>query len=168
MQLIASIHESVLLNVEQAQKRQKNTYANRPGKHLFEGLVAGKSMVKMKKPGKRRALIASWKAHTNLLDMLMGRAILILKKVAESALSKMQMVNNGRGLEEIYRSITLLRIELRDSTFFKKGGVTYVAEQQVTGQKLHGCTVCVNTETLIRVNLAASIDEWQRISSSLV
>jgi hypothetical protein len=49
-----------LLNVEQAQKKQKSAYANRPGKHLFEGLVAGESMVKMKKPGKRRALIASW------------------------------------------------------------------------------------------------------------
>ncbi|CAK9236573.1 unnamed protein product [Sphagnum troendelagicum] len=60
VQLIASIHKNVLLNVEQAQKKQKNTYANRPGKHLFEGLVAGESMVKMKKPGKRRALIASW------------------------------------------------------------------------------------------------------------
>jgi hypothetical protein len=60
VRLIASIHESVLLNVEQAQKKQKNTYANRQGKHLFEGLVAGVSMVKMKKPGKRRALIASW------------------------------------------------------------------------------------------------------------
>jgi hypothetical protein len=43
-----------------------------------------------------------------------------------------------------------------------------MAEQRVTGQKLHGCAVCVNTETLIRVNLAASIDEWRRISSSLV
>jgi hypothetical protein len=60
VQLIASIHESVLLNVEQAQKKQKNTYANWPGKHLFEGLVAGELMVKMKKPGKRRALVASW------------------------------------------------------------------------------------------------------------
>jgi hypothetical protein len=73
--------------------------------------------------------------------MLMGRAILILKKVAGSALSKMQMVDNGRGLEKIYRSITLLQIELRDSaffkkggvTFFKQGGVTYVAEQRVIG-----------------------------------
>jgi hypothetical protein len=60
VRLIASIHESVLLNVEQAQKKQRNTYVNRQGKHLFEGLVAGVSMVKMKKPGKRRALIASW------------------------------------------------------------------------------------------------------------
>jgi hypothetical protein len=60
VKLIASIHENVLLNVEQAQKKQKNTYTNRPGKHLFEGLVAGVSIVKMKKPGKRRALSASW------------------------------------------------------------------------------------------------------------
>jgi hypothetical protein len=60
VRLIANIHENVLLNIEQAQKKQKNTYANRPAKHLFEGLVAGESMVKMKKPGKRRALVASW------------------------------------------------------------------------------------------------------------
>jgi hypothetical protein len=60
VRLIANIHENVLLNVEQAQKKQKHTYANRPGKHLFEGLVAGVSWVKMRKPGKRRALSASW------------------------------------------------------------------------------------------------------------
>jgi hypothetical protein len=60
VRLIASIHEHVLLNVEQVQKKQKHTYANRAGKHLFEGLVAGVSRVKMKRPGKRRALKASW------------------------------------------------------------------------------------------------------------
>jgi hypothetical protein len=60
VRLIASIHESVLLNVEHAQQKQRNTYATRKGKHLFEGLVAGETMVKMKKPGKKRALIASW------------------------------------------------------------------------------------------------------------
>ncbi len=60
VRLIASIHESLLFNVEQAQKKQKSTYANRAGKHLFEGLVAGISRVKMRKPGKRRALSASW------------------------------------------------------------------------------------------------------------
>jgi hypothetical protein len=57
--LIASIHENVLLNVEQAQKKQRKTYAFRKGKHLFEGLVAWETMVKMKKPGKKRALIAN-------------------------------------------------------------------------------------------------------------
>ncbi len=60
VRLIASIHENILLNVEQAQKKQRNTYATRKGKHLFEGLVAGVTMVKMKKLGKRRALTASW------------------------------------------------------------------------------------------------------------
>ncbi len=59
MELITSIHENILLNVEQAQKQQRKTYATRKGKHLFEGLVAGVTIVKMKKPGKRRALSAS-------------------------------------------------------------------------------------------------------------
>ncbi len=59
MGLITSIHENVLLNVEQAQKQQRKTYASRKGKHLFEGLVARVTMVKMKKPGKRRALSTS-------------------------------------------------------------------------------------------------------------
>jgi hypothetical protein len=53
MELIASIHEDVLLNVEQPQKKQRKTYAARKGKHLFEGLIARETMVKMKKPGKK-------------------------------------------------------------------------------------------------------------------
>jgi hypothetical protein len=36
VKLIASIHKNVLLNVEQAQKRQRNTYTNRKGKHLLK------------------------------------------------------------------------------------------------------------------------------------
>jgi hypothetical protein len=60
VELIVSIHENVLLNVEQAQKKQRKTYATKKGKHLFEGLVAGETMVKMKKLGKKRALAASW------------------------------------------------------------------------------------------------------------
>ncbi len=55
MKLIASIHENVLLNVEQAQKKQKKTYATRKGKQTFEGLVAGETMVKMKDLGKKKA-----------------------------------------------------------------------------------------------------------------
>jgi hypothetical protein len=73
VRLIASIHESVLLNVEQAQKRQKTTYANRKGKHLFEGLVAGVSPVKMKKPGKRRALSASWEGPYQFVGHIDGK-----------------------------------------------------------------------------------------------
>jgi hypothetical protein len=60
VELVRSIHNNVLCNVEQAQKQQKKVYATRRGKHLFEGLVAGQTMVKMKKPGKRRALSVSW------------------------------------------------------------------------------------------------------------
>jgi hypothetical protein len=54
--------------------------------------------------------------------MLMGRVILTLKKVVESALYKMQTDVNGRGLEEICRSITLLQIKLRDLAFSKREG----------------------------------------------
>jgi hypothetical protein len=59
VELIASIHNNVLLNVEQAQKQQKKSYAARRGKHLFEGLITGQTMVKRKKPGKKRALTSS-------------------------------------------------------------------------------------------------------------
>jgi hypothetical protein len=41
MELIASIHKNVLLNVEQAQKQQRKTYATQKGKHLFEGWLQG-------------------------------------------------------------------------------------------------------------------------------
>ncbi len=51
VELIASIHDNVLLNVEQAQKQQKKVYDARTGKHLFKGLIVGQTMVKMKKPG---------------------------------------------------------------------------------------------------------------------
>jgi hypothetical protein len=60
MKLVASIHENVLFNIEQTQKKQRVTYATRKGKHVFEGLVASETMVKMKKPGKRRAFTANW------------------------------------------------------------------------------------------------------------
>jgi hypothetical protein len=60
VKLIASIHENVLLNVEQVQKKQRKTYATRKSKQTFEGLVVGETMVKMKKPGKNKALTASW------------------------------------------------------------------------------------------------------------
>jgi hypothetical protein len=73
MELIASIHENVLLNVEQTQKQQRRTYASRRGKHLFEGLVAGVTMVKMKKPRKRRALSASWEGPYQFVGHVDGK-----------------------------------------------------------------------------------------------
>ncbi len=73
MELIASIHENVLLNVEQAQKQQRKTYATRKGKHLFEGLVAGVTIVKIKKPGKRRALSTSWEGPYQFVGHIDGK-----------------------------------------------------------------------------------------------
>jgi hypothetical protein len=73
MELIGSIHNNVLCNVEQAQKQQKKVYAARRGKHLFEGLVAGRTMVKMKKPGKRRALSASWEGPYQFIEHTDGK-----------------------------------------------------------------------------------------------
>jgi hypothetical protein len=73
VELIASIHENVLINVEQAQKKQRKVYANRKGKHLFEGLIAGETMVKMKKPGKKRALAASWEGPYQFVGHVDGK-----------------------------------------------------------------------------------------------
>jgi len=73
VKLIASIHENVLLNVEQAQKRQRSTYANRKGKHLFEGLISRETMVKMKKPGKKHALAASWEGPYRFVGHVDGK-----------------------------------------------------------------------------------------------
>jgi len=60
MKLIANIHENVLLNVEQAHKKKKRTYATIKGKQTFEGLIVGHIMVKMKKLRKNKALTSSW------------------------------------------------------------------------------------------------------------
>jgi hypothetical protein len=54
MKLITNIHENYLLNVEHAQQKQKRTYVTRRGKQAFEGLIAGQTMVKMKKLGKEK------------------------------------------------------------------------------------------------------------------
>jgi hypothetical protein len=90
MKLIASIHENILLNVEQAQQKQKRTYVARKGKQTFEGLVPGETMVKMKKPGKKKALTASWEgsylfvAHIDgvgNLDFEEGSRICIIQDV---------------------------------------------------------------------------------------
>jgi len=70
---MASIHENVLLNVEQAQKKQRSTYANRKGKHLFEGLNVGETMVKMKKPNKKRTLAVSWEGPYRFVGHVDGK-----------------------------------------------------------------------------------------------
>jgi hypothetical protein len=73
VKLIVSIHENVLLNVEQAHKKQKKTYEGRKGKQTFEGLVAGETMVKMKKPGRKKALAASWEGSYQFIGHANGK-----------------------------------------------------------------------------------------------
>ncbi len=73
MELIANIHKDVLLNIEQAQEKQRSAYASRKGKHLFEGLIAGETMVKMKRPGKKRALAATWEGPYQFVGHVDGK-----------------------------------------------------------------------------------------------
>jgi hypothetical protein len=88
MKLITNIHENVRLNVKQAQPRQKKTYATRKRKQTFEGLIVGQTMVKMKKPGKKKALTSSWEGPYQFvvhadgignLDFKEGSRICIIK-----------------------------------------------------------------------------------------
>jgi hypothetical protein len=72
MKLIASIHENVLLNVEHAQQKQKKTYATKRGKQTFEGLVARQTMVKMKKPRKKKTLTSSWEGPYQFVTHVNG------------------------------------------------------------------------------------------------
>jgi hypothetical protein len=90
MKLIASIRENVLLNVKQAQKKQNKTYATRKGKQTFEALVVEQTMVKMKKPRKKKALTSNWEGpyqfvgHTDgngNLDFEEGSRVCIIKDV---------------------------------------------------------------------------------------
>jgi hypothetical protein len=60
LKLIFYIHASVLEDVDQAQTRQHRSYAARKGKQEFSRLEAGRTMVKMRKPGKKRTLLANW------------------------------------------------------------------------------------------------------------
>jgi hypothetical protein len=69
-------------------KNQKKTYATKKGKQTFEGLVVGETLVKMKKPGKKKALISNWEGpywfvtHANglgNLDFEEGSKICIIK-----------------------------------------------------------------------------------------
>jgi hypothetical protein len=73
VKLVASIHENVLLNVKQAQKKQRKTYATTKSKHLFKGLIVRETMVKMKKPGKKRALNASWEGPYQFIGHADGK-----------------------------------------------------------------------------------------------
>jgi len=60
LKLIFDMHSSVLENVDQAQNKQCRSYVAQKGKQEFLGLEEGRTMVKMKKPGKNKSLLANW------------------------------------------------------------------------------------------------------------
>jgi hypothetical protein len=66
LKLTFYMYSSVLENVDQAQKRQRRSYATQKGKQEFVGLEERKTMIKMRKPGKKRALLAIGKVHMPL------------------------------------------------------------------------------------------------------
>jgi hypothetical protein len=59
LNLISSIHVAVLTNVAEAKKKQKHASEAHKGKQFFEGLQVG-SLVKMRRPGKKKGLQLSW------------------------------------------------------------------------------------------------------------
>jgi hypothetical protein len=61
LKLIYDMHSFVLENVDQAQKRQRISYVARKGKQEFLGFEEGRTIVKMRKLGKKKALLANWK-----------------------------------------------------------------------------------------------------------
>ncbi len=111
VRLIASIHKSVLLNIEQAQKKQRSTYANIKGKHLFEGLITGETMVKMKKPRKKRALAESWEGPYRFIEHVDGKGNYDFEEGCCLCIVQTLMDVSGRGLGGTYRSTTCNLIE---------------------------------------------------------
>ncbi len=58
MQLIASVHKTLLKNVEHAQRKQKKVYAITKGLQTFESFTKN-AKVKMRKPRKKRSLLSN-------------------------------------------------------------------------------------------------------------
>jgi hypothetical protein len=71
--LVASIHKVLLENVEQAQKKQQKVYATRKGLQLFERFEERDTKIKMRKQGKKRSLMGSWKGPYDFVSYKDGK-----------------------------------------------------------------------------------------------
>ncbi len=60
MELVAQLHESLLENVDQAQKKKKKTYVARKGCIIFHFFGDGEMSMKMRKLGKKKSMFISW------------------------------------------------------------------------------------------------------------
>jgi hypothetical protein len=58
VQLIASVHKTLLENVKHAQRKQRKVYVAKKGLQTFEGFIEN-TKVKMRRPGKKRLLLSN-------------------------------------------------------------------------------------------------------------
>jgi hypothetical protein len=68
LKLISNMHSSVLENVDQTHNRRRRNYVARKDKQEFVGFEEGKTMVKMRKLGKRRAFLANWEGSYAFME----------------------------------------------------------------------------------------------------
>ncbi len=59
MEFAVQFHESLLENVDWAQKKQKRTYVTRKGRVMFHSFGDGEVSIKMQKLGKKKSFLAS-------------------------------------------------------------------------------------------------------------
>ncbi len=78
--------------MEQVQKRQRKTYATRKCKQTFEGLVARETMVKMKKPSKKKTLTTSWEGPYQFIGHAYGKGDFDFEKG-----SRLCIIKNANG-----------------------------------------------------------------------
>jgi hypothetical protein len=57
--LIASVHKSLLENVEHVQRKQRKVYVARKGLQTFEGFIEN-TKVKMHRTRKKKSLLINW------------------------------------------------------------------------------------------------------------
>jgi len=76
---------------------------------LLKVLLQVKRWSKRRNQEGKKPWLQARKVHTNSLGTQMGKGTLILKRAVECASSRMQMDANGKGLAEIFRSITFYK-----------------------------------------------------------
>ncbi len=115
--------------------------------------MAGVSMVKMKKPGKRRALSASWEGPYHFVGHANGKGDFDFEEGSRICIVRDA---NGRQWERSRRDLQVYNVppdSAEGLSFFKKGGVTYVAKQRVSGLEL---LAGEGMETETGINFAAT------------
>ncbi len=72
MWLIASVHKTLLENVEHAQRKQRKVYVARKGLQTFEGFIEN-AKVKMCRPRKKRTLFSNWEGPYFFVEYKYGK-----------------------------------------------------------------------------------------------